>query len=123
MSSESKSKRSRQVSDLIHRDLALILRRETNDVRLNQISVTEVNVSPDLRNARVYYTLLDDCQLDEVKKALAKGTGFLRHALADKLTLRYVPKIEFIYDKNLEQAEQLSSLINKLDINDEEAQK
>lgn len=123
MSHEPKSKRSRQVSDLIHRDLAFILRRETNDTRLNQISITEVSVSPDLRNARVYYTLLDDSQLEEVKNALAKGTGFLRHALADKITLRYVPKIEFIYDKNLEQAEQLSSLINKLDVNDEEAQK
>lgn len=120
MSHESKSKRSRQVSDLIHRDLAFILRREINDNRLNQISITEVNVSPDLRNARVYYTLLDDSQLEEVKKALTKGTGFLRHALADKITLRYVPKLEFVYDKNLEQAEQLSSLINKLDINDDE---
>ena len=72
------SKRSRQVGDLIHRELALILMRETNDARLNKISITEVDAAPDLRSVRVFYTLLDETDLADTQKALTKGAGFLR---------------------------------------------
>lgn len=110
------SKRSRQVGDLIHRQLAVILKRETNDARLNKISITEVSASPDLRNARIFYTLLDEADLEDTKKAIAKGAGFLRQCLAEKVALRYVPKLEFVYDKNLQNAEKLASILYNIDV-------
>lgn len=108
-------KRPRQIADLIHRELATILKRETNDLRLNQLLITEVDVNPDLRVARVYYTVLDASkQLSETQRALTKGTGFLRQRLAEKVALRYVPKLLFKFDDNLERAEHLSSLLNNI---------
>lgn len=107
-------KRPRQIADLIHRELATILKRETNDVRLNQLLITEVDVNPDLRVARIYFTLLDSAQLEETQRALTKGTGFLRQRLAERVALRYVPKLLFKFDDNLERAEHLSSLLNKI---------
>ena len=114
------SKRSRQVGDLIHRQLAVILKRKTNDVRLNKISITEVSTSPDLRNTRIFYTLLDEQDLADTEKALAKGAGFLRQCLAENVALRYVPKLEFVYDKNLQSAEKLASILYKIDVPDED---
>lgn len=119
MSAHEPHKRPRQVADLIHRDLAIILRR-ANDARLHQLSITEVDVSPDLRCARIYYTLLDDTLLDDVKKALTKGAGFLRQRLAGKITLRYVPRLDFVFDKNLENANRLSSLLSNIDTDPED---
>lgn len=117
------SKRPQQVADLIHRTLAVSLQRETNDPRLNKISITEVNVSPDLRNARIYYTLLDKTDLKDVTKALDKGAGFLRQCLAKQVGLRYVPKLEFLYDENLEHAEELAALLSQIKISEEIATK
>jgi ribosome-binding factor A len=114
------SKRSRQVGDLIHRELAMSLKRDTNDARLHKISITEVNASPDLRNARVFYTLLDEADLEDTKKALAKGVGFLRQCLAERVALRRVPNLEFVYDKNLQNAEKLASILYKIDVPDED---
>ncbi len=111
MSNTEASKRSRQVSDLIHRELAMILRRGTNDQRLTKLSITEVDVAPNLRSARVYYTLLDTQGLQDVKKALVKGAGFLRQRVADNVALRYTPKLEFFYDDNLEKAEKLTHIL------------
>lgn len=113
------SKRPQQVADLIHRTLAVSLQRETNDPRLGKISITEVNVSPDLRNARVYYTLLNKNELKTVEKALAKGAGFLRQCLAQQVGLRYVPKLEFLYDDNLQHAEELAILLAEIKVADE----
>ena len=115
------SKRPQQVADLIHRTLAMSLQRETNDPRLNKISITEVNVSPDLRNARIYYTVLDKNELQLIEKALKKGSGFLRHCLAQQVGLRYVPKLEFLYDDNLQHAEELAALLSQIKVADEVA--
>lgn len=116
------SKRSRQVGDLIHRQLALSLKRDTNDVRLHKISITEVDASPDLRNARVFYTVLDEADLEDIKKALAKGVGFLRQCLADNVVLRRIPRLEFVYDKNLQNAEKLTSILYKIDLPEEDSE-
>lgn len=112
-------KRPRQVGDLIHRELATILKRETNDARLNQLTITEVDVTPDLRAARIYFTLLDANKVPETQRALTKGTGFLRQRLAEKVALRYVPKLIFKFDDNLERAEHLSSLLSDIKPKDE----
>ena len=112
------SKRSQQLSDLVHRALALCLQRETNDPRLHKMSITEVDVSPDLRRARIYYTLLDTTELSQIEKALLKGARFLRQCLAERTELRYVPQLEFLYDHHLRHAESLSHLISQIDMSD-----
>ncbi len=117
------SKRSRQVGDLIHRELAMILQRETNDLRLHKISITEVDAAPDLRAVRVFYTLLDESDLEDTQKALTKGAGFLRQVLAEKVDLRRVPKLEFVYDKNLQNANKLASILYKIDVPDSDSDK
>lgn len=115
------SKRSLQVSDLIRRELSAILMRETSDLRLTKLSIIEVDVSRDLRCARIYYSLLDaDQALEGTQKALDKGTGFLRRRIAERVSLRYIPRFEFIYDKTLEKAQRMNELLK--DVNHEETE-
>lgn len=105
--------RARRVADLIQHQLARILLKEINDPRLKDFSLTAVDVSPDLRQATVFYTVLNTDNLKGVEKALSKVSGYLRHLLADATELRYVPQLRFIYDESIERGSRMSALIDK----------
>ena len=82
------SKRSLRVADLIQREVAQCLQRKVNDPRLAKLSIVEVDVSPDGKSAKIYYTLLDPNDLDDVKKALEKASGFIQRYLAQNVEIR-----------------------------------
>lgn len=108
------SKRNRQVADLIRREVALLIKATISDPRLTQMMITAVDLSPDLKNARVYYTLPDQVNHEEVAIALKKASGFVRHELATRIALRYIPQISFCYDDSIARAQHLLSLINEI---------
>jgi ribosome-binding factor A len=75
------------------------------------VTVTGVRLSPDLSLARIYYALpgMED-RKELVKKSLKKSEGFVRHALAESIEMKFIPRIEFFYDESLE----IESTINDL---------
>lgn len=106
--------RMQRVSELIRRELAIIIAREMDDPRVTFVSVTAVDVSRDLRNAKVYVTQIDtaaDAPLDV--RALQKAAGFLRKQLADALSLKSIPALTFVYDDSIERGVDLSRLIER----------
>jgi len=105
--------RAKRVADLIHHQLARILLKEINDPRLKDFSLTAVEVSPDLRQATVFYTVLNSDNLSDIKKALSKASGFLRRHLAETAQLRYVPVLRFVYDESIEKGSRMSVLIDQ----------
>ena len=112
------TQRQQRVADLIHQRLADLLKKEVRDPRLSQISLTAVYLSLDLKQAKIFYSLLDSQYEREVQKALSKAMGYLRYLLAKSTALRYVPKLEFIYDQSIERANRISLLIKRSLIND-----
>lgn len=106
-------KRARQVADAIQRQIAFMLKKEVRDPRLTQVSITMVDVSPDLTNAKIYFTTSAREQLTEVEKAFSKATAYLRRQLADNMDMRYVPTLQFVYDKSLEHGGKISDLIDE----------
>ena len=116
------TQRQQRVADLIHHQLAVLLKKEVHDPRLAKISLTAVSVSPDLKQARIFYTLLllllESEDRKAIQQALNKATGYLRCLLAKATALRYVPQLQFAYDESLERAERISSLINRSIKND-----
>ena len=110
----SKTKRNRQVADLVHREVALLIKTSISDPRLTKIMITSVDLSSDLSNASVYYTLPDDVSNDEVTTALKKATGFIRHELSARTELRYTPQISFRYDDSIARAQHLLSLMEEI---------
>jgi len=105
--------REERVGAEIHRELALLLRDEARDPRLSQVTVQEVRAVRDLSHAKVYFTLMDSAQAKATEVALNKAAAFLRRRLAEKMNLRIVPRLSFVYDKSIETGTRLSSLIDK----------
>lgn len=107
--------RNRRVADQIQRELAGYFQKELSDTHLRFVTVSTVDVSPDLANAKVYVTnLLDDVDRNQVISELNEQAGHFRHLLAKNLTLRSVPKLNFVFDISVERGSHLVSLIDSL---------
>ena len=92
-------KRSQRVSDSIKKEVASIFLFKVNDPRLRNITITNVVLSDDLSNAKIFYSTINSKD-DEtsVKKALDKSKGFIRTMLGKSLSLKKVPTISFFKD-------------------------
>ena len=111
--------RAQRVADQVRRELADMLVREVSDPRFGAVTVSEVEVSRDLSHAKVYVSLHADSDVADTIKALNKAAGFLRHGLAERLRLRYLPDLRFVHDATLEHASRLSALIDSAIAEDE----
>jgi len=97
-----------------------ILRR-LKDPRIGFVSITEVEVSPDLRHARVFVSVMGDAnERKEALTGLNNASGFVRHELSNSIRLRHIPDIHFRLDDSLERGAHLISLINQVNKADEE---
>jgi ribosome-binding factor A len=106
--------RSRKVADEIQRDLAEILRSEVKDPRVGMVTVTSVDVAADLKHAKVWFThLAGKAHAAEAVAALTRIAGFLRSALARRLSLYSVPELAFAYDDSIESGMRLAKLIDE----------
>lgn len=107
--------RRQRVADLIQHLLALELHKAILDPRLHAAVVTKVQLSPDLRHAKIYYRVLtNDYSLEDIAAAFKKANGFIRHLIATKTELRYVPRLQFIYDQQMSTADRVSSLLEDI---------
>ena len=114
------SRRTDRVSDLLRAELSELLLREVHDPRVKLASVTEVDVSPDLRRAMVRISVLgDDQQRQETIEGLRHARGFLRTELARRLRLRSTPELVFELDRGAEHSQQISDLLESLHGRDE----
>jgi len=92
-----------------------MLEGELKDPRLaTNVIVTEVRVSPDLKNARIFYTVEGTPEeRTEAQKALDKANGFVRHELVERLQVRRVPELHFILDESAERARRIEELLRQ----------
>lgn len=109
------SRRQKQINQTIRRELSDLLARHVSDPRIGGIiSITEVDISPDLRQAKVYISVMgSDQEKAEVFEGLECASDFLRHELGERIRIRYIPKLIFKRDDSLEKAEHLFQLINQ----------
>ncbi|HKW38787.1 MAG TPA: 30S ribosome-binding factor RbfA [Burkholderiales bacterium] len=107
------SQRLRRVADQIQRELSELLRSELKDPRVGMITLTGVEVSPDLAHARIFFTSLGEADaLTRTEEGLKRAAGFLRSELGHRLKLRVTPEIRFVYDGSVERGVRLSKLID-----------
>ncbi len=104
--------RAQRIAEQIRQELAAILMREMKDPRIHDVTLTAVEVSPDLEHAKVWFTLLMG-DPSEVGKALGHAAGFLRTELAHRLRMRSVPRLGFQYDESVERGSRLTHLIEQ----------
>jgi len=105
--------RQHRIADYIQRELSLLIRNELKDPRLSpMLTIASVEVSSDLSNAKIYYSLFEPSEREDTQAALDKAAGFLRRKLAAAMTTRSVPQLRFYYDDSAEQGAKLSALID-----------
>jgi ribosome-binding factor A len=103
------------VAELIHEEISQLIQRGTRDPRLGFVTVTGVEVTADLRLARVYVTVLGDQKdAESTLRGLASAANFFRHQMNQTLTLRYIPELSFKLDKSLEYGTRIEKLIESL---------
>ncbi len=111
------SRRQQRLNDLLRQALAEIIARELKDPRLELtlISITEVDVSPDLRGARVHISVMSpDDQAHDAITALNHSRGYIRRLLAPRLTLRHIPNLRFELDTRIAEDQHVSARINAI---------
>ncbi|HXF83390.1 MAG TPA: 30S ribosome-binding factor RbfA [bacterium] len=106
------SHRPERVEQFIRDELSQILQREVRDPRIGFISVTAVEVSQDLRHARIFVSVLGDAaQKTETMTGLASAAGYIRRALGRRLQLRFTPELSFRLDESIERGARVMKLL------------
>jgi ribosome-binding factor A len=108
-------KRSTRVGELLREILASVLLERVSDPRLQELTITEVEMSPDLKMARIYYAVRQGTKPEELMMALDKAMGFIKQEVAREHILRTMPEFHFLPDESLEKAERLEKLFASLD--------
>jgi len=107
--------RRKRLGEQIQRELSGLLRREVKDARIGNVTITAVNVSGDLREAKVYYLIFGHDGPDaRVQLGLDSAAGFLRSALTRALQIKYTPTLTFQLDDSIEKGVRLTQLINSV---------
>jgi ribosome-binding factor A len=106
--------RAKRVAKHVQEELGLLFQRGLKDPRIGFVTVTGVELSPDLRSGKVFYSVMGT---DEEKKETAAGlqaaTGFLKREVAKALQLRWVPELRFVYDDSIERGARIEELLRQ----------
>ena len=105
-----------RINSEVQRELSNLILREIKDPRISTMTtIVGVEVSPDLKTAKVYVSVLgDEEQISETYKGLKSAASFLRTQLAKNINLRNTPELEFIMDQSIEYGVNMSKLIDDL---------
>ncbi len=116
------SNRINRANSQIQKVLQQILHTEMNDPRIDEfVWINEVNVSPDFRFCKIKFTITngDYTKVDNVLEALTKSEGFIKHKLSEMLDMPHLPKLNFIFDKNMQNALRVEQLLKSIKIPNE----
>ena len=117
------SKRPRRVAEVLRRQLVSVIQYEMAKPLPAHVTLTAVEVAHDLKSAKVFITCMDDHGAAQAhtsplaKTALAElnhAEGFLRHALRDRVQLRTIPRLRFIYDESIAQGQRVEQLLQQI---------
>lgn len=101
-----------RVNSNIQRELSYILANEVKNPNIKFITITAVDVTSDLSYAKVYFTTLNDVK--ETLNGLKSAKGYIRKTLADRIELRHIPELEFIYDESIEYGKKIEEIIEDI---------
>ncbi len=114
------SLRTEKVAQAIKKEVSLIIHNELNDPRVGFVTITNVEITADLRTAKVFYSVLGpdiDCQ--RTKEALDSAVGYIRRLMGDRIKLRFTPELIFRPDHASEYSVKIQKLLEEVKDDDE----
>lgn len=103
-----------RLNNTIMREVSMILQTEIKDQDIKFVTITAVKTTSDLSYSKIYVTCLDDSKRKETMKALVSASGYIRKVLADRIEVRHVPKLEFVYDESIEYGKRIEEKIKEI---------
>ncbi len=104
--------RKARLESIILEEISDILHRGIKDPRLDMVSVTEVDVSGDLKSAKIYYCIYgDQKRKDDAKAGFESAKGFIKRELIKRLNIKRVPDLSFIFDNSFDNADRINHLL------------
>lgn len=108
--------RAERVAQRVKEELSILLLFEVSDPRLEGVFVTTVRVDREMAYANVFVSAIEGAdRMEDILEGLEHASGFLRHMLAEKLQLRYFPRLRFNWDPTPEHVERIEELMATLD--------
>ena len=118
------TRRSQRVADLVRSELSLLVLTEAHDPELRKVTITDVEMPPDLRSAKVFFSCLGgDEERAKAADALRRAAGYLRREVAQRCRLRYAPELHFASDHSLERGARIEELLQQVLPPDEDEHK
>ena len=109
------NRRSQRVADVVRAELSRLILLEAHDKDLHLATITDVEMPPDLRSARVYYSCLGgEAERGKAAEALRRAAGFLRREVGQRCQLRYAPELHFQFDLSLERGARIEELLHQV---------
>ncbi len=107
-------KRTDRLNELIKEEVSQILQKDFKDPRMGFVTITRVEVSPDLSWADVYFSVLGDYDPIEQEEVLNHGSGFVKRLLGRRIRIKKVPNVRFHYDDSLERANRVLEMLDDM---------
>lgn len=114
-------KRSSRVGDQIMKVVADLLLRKVRDPRVQNVTLTGVQVSRDLRHSRIFFSVMGEKKdIQETQKGLDSARGFIKREIGSRLEIKYIPDIVFKHDPTFEKTDDLEKLFKKINLDNPE---
>jgi len=113
-------KRSQRVGDLIREEVANIIMYRLKDPRIGFVTVTGVDMSPDMKSARIYVSVLKEEDREITLDILNSSKHFIRSLLSKRLSMKFIPTVEFRFDTSIEYGYKIDKLLKEIKDRDED---
>ena len=100
------------------KEISYILMMEVKDPNVKFVTVTDAKVTNDLSYAKIYVTVLNKEYIKDTMKALKNASGFIRNSLKERMDIRNIPELEFVYDESIEYGNKIEKIIDEIHKND-----
>lgn len=107
--------RPERVAKELKRYISEVIQKELKDPRIGFVTITDVNITKDLKSARIYYSILGNrTEKNNTVNALKSATGFIKKLIGTHLNLRYIPELNFIEDESARRAQNVYGILDKI---------
>jgi ribosome-binding factor A len=114
-------KRTQRLNILLREEIADLIMRKVKDPRLGFVTVTDVEITNDLKIAKVFISFMNDADIDISMEILDSAKGFIRSELSKRVRLKYIPSLEFKIDKSVRHGSRIDELLREIKDKDEAA--
>ncbi|XOF32382.1 MAG: 30S ribosome-binding factor RbfA [Candidatus Electrothrix sp. YB6] len=109
-----KSSRPERVAEAVRQELSVLLQQKVRDPGLAGVSISRVQISPNLKRAKIYFLVPAGSSPAGAKKNMERAAGFFRSHIARTINLRYTPELVFFFDNQQQEAERLDQLFAQI---------